>query len=284
MTMRITPIRTGFLQLDGGAMFGVVPKKLWSRMIEADSDNMCTWCMRALLVETHDRIIVVDTGIGEKQDDRFRSHFGPTRQELFEQELKAAGVAPTQVTDVLLTHLHFDHAGGAIIHGPDGRPQPMFPNARYWTSERHLRAAMDPNAREKASFLKENFKPLLDWGLLHYAGEGDRVLWTDDIELRTVYGHTEAMYVPVFRTASRPVIYCADLIPSFHHLALPYVMAYDIRPLDTLAEKARLLEWALEHEAVLVFEHDPSVEACLPDRDNSGRIIAKAHGPLADFL
>lgn len=282
--MQIQTIHTGTLQLDGGAMFGVVPKKLWSRMIHPDEDNMCTWAMRALLIRRPGQVILVDTGIGDKQDARFRSHFSPQGQDGFNAALQQAGVSPEQVTDVLLTHLHFDHAGGAIRHDESGRAEPMFPQARYWTSERHLQAAMQPNAREKASFLQENFAPLRDWGLLHFAGEGERIEWQEGIDLFTVYGHTEAMYLPIIRTGGRPVVYCADLIPSFHHLGLPYVMAYDIRPLDTLAEKARLLEWALDNEAILVFEHDPQVEACLLDRDAQGRIVPRNQGRLADLL
>jgi glyoxylase-like metal-dependent hydrolase (beta-lactamase superfamily II) len=282
--MQITPIQTGTLKLDGGAMFGIVPRKLWSRMITPDSENMCTWSMRALLIRRPSQVILVDTGIGDKQDARFRGHFSPEGQDGFETALLAEGVRPDMITDVLLTHLHFDHSGGAIRHAADGRPEPFCPNARYWTSERHFRAAMEPNAREKASFLQENFAPLMDWGLLHFAGEGERIEWQENIDLLTVYGHTEAMYLPIIRTGGRPLVYCADLIPSFHHLGLPYVMAYDIRPLDTLAEKARLLEWALDNEAILVFEHDPQVEACLLDRDAHGRIVPRNPGRLADLL
>lgn len=282
--MQISTLRTGYLKLDGGAMFGVVPKKMWSRMILPDDENMCTWCMRALLVKTSDRIIVVDTGVGTKQDPRFQSHFSPTRQDLFLQDLHANGVKPEDVTDVLLTHLHFDHVGGAITHDEKGQPVPAFPNATYWTSEKQFKAALEPNAREKASFLKENFLPLQDWGMLQFPGNDELIHWLPGIDLMTVFGHTEAMYVPVFQTATKKLIYCADLIPSFHHLGLPYVMAYDIRPLVTLAEKEKILNWACDEDAILLFEHDPAIEASTLIRDDKGRIQAHVHGDLISLL
>jgi glyoxylase-like metal-dependent hydrolase (beta-lactamase superfamily II) len=282
--MLIDTIRTGYLKLDGGAMFGIVPRKLWQKLNPPDEDNMCTWCMRALLIRDRDRIIVVDTGIGGKQDDRFRQHFSPTQQDLFARELARHGVHPEEVTDVLFTHLHFDHSGGAILQDAKGKPAPFFPAARHWTSRRHYHHALAPNAREKASFLPENFKPLETWGLLHFADEDPAFQWLPAIDLWTVNGHTEAMYVPIVTHPEAVVIYCADLIPSSHHIGLPYIMAYDIRPLDTLAEKARLLEYALEQDAILVFEHDPAVEACRLTRSSSGRIEVGETGRLKDLM
>lgn len=253
-------------------------------MIPPDEENMCTWCMRALLVQTVDRTIVVDTGIGTKQDPRFRSHFSPTLQDLFLEDLQAKSVYPEDVTDVLLTHLHFDHVGGAISHDQDGNSIPTFPNATYWVSEKHYKAAISPNAREKASFLKENFEPLLQWGQLKFAGEDELIHWIPGIDLHTMYGHTDAMYVPVFQTSTRKVVFCADLTPSFHHLGLPYVMAYDIRPLVTLEEKEKLLNWACDENAILVFEHDPEIEASTLLRDEKGRIQSYRKGNLCDLL
>lgn len=282
--MRIDTIRTGYLKLDGGAMFGIVPKKLWHKLNPPDEDNMCTWCMRALLVRDQDRVIVMDTGIGDKQDDRFRQHFSPMQQDLFVRELATHGVHPEEVTDLLFTHLHFDHSGGAIVLDTNGKPTPLFPNARHWTSRRHLQHALDPNPREKASFLPENFKPLQDWGLLHFTDEDPQFNWLPGIDLWTVYGHTEAMYVPVIKGSTGTVIYCADLIPSAHHIGLPYIMAYDIRPLDTLREKDDLLNFAIEKDAVLVFEHDPVIEACRLSRSESGRILMGQTGSLAELL
>lgn len=266
-------------------MFGVVPKKVWGRLVRSDEDNMWTLGMRTLLVKTADRTILIDTGIGTKQDERFRSHFSPFGQERFQQELMADGVHREEVTDVLLTHFHFDHAGGAIMLDPGGNLVPTFPNATYWTCERHYRWAVNPNPREKASFPPENFVPLHDWGKLRFAGDDERFSWIPGIDLLTVFGHTEAMYVPVIQTEQgRPIIYCADLIPSIHHLALSYVMAYDIRPLQTMEEKARILDWALLNDAILVFEHDPEHEACSLDRDQHGRIYPRVKGSLSELL
>lgn len=282
--MQIQTIRTGFLKLDGGAMFGVVPKSMWQELNPPDETNLCTWCMRVLLIKSMNRTILIDTGVGEKQDARFQSFFHPTHQDLFLQELQLAGVAPEEVTDVLLTHLHFDHVGGAISLNKDGQAVPTFPNATYWTSQRHWDWATHPNPREKASFLPENILPLQEWGLLQFADTGPRTEWLDGILLNAVYGHTEAMFIPIIPGTSRPVIYCADLIPSFHHLGLPYVMAYDVRPLETMQEKQEILTWAFDHHAVLVFEHDPHIEACTLTRDSRGRIVPDQHGPLASFL
>jgi glyoxylase-like metal-dependent hydrolase (beta-lactamase superfamily II) len=282
--MKINTICTGYFKLDGGAMFGVVPKKLWHTLNPPDDDNMCTWAMRALLIQVEGRIILVDTGIGTKQDNRFMSHFSPYDQHLFREELLKHGVTPEAVTDVLFTHLHFDHAGGAIILDEAGNPQPMFPNATYWTSERHLNAAMNPNAREKASYLQENFAPLLGWDQLRFAGDQDRFTWLPGIDLQLVYGHTEAMYILHLAHPSRPVIYCADLVPSSYHLSLPYVMAYDIRPLETLREKEQLYKEALAQDAVFVFEHDPHTEAGGLTRDDRGRIQLVDGGDLDSLL
>lgn len=284
MVTSITTIRTGYLLLDGGAMFGVVPKMVWSRMIQPDETNRCTWCMRVLLVTTPDRVILIDTGIGEKQDEKFKSFFGPTQQDLFLSELRQNGFTPEMVTDVLLTHLHFDHVGGAIMLDDYGKAVPTFPNARYWTNKSHYQAACTPNAREKASFLKENFVPLQEWGMLHFLDESPEFDWIPGISLRTVYGHTDAMYVPVLETSKRKVAYCADLIPSFHHFGMPYVMAYDIRPLETMKEKDALLRWALENDALLCFEHDPAIEACSVVQDDTGRIIPGKKGLFLDVM
>ncbi|MCB0693144.1 MAG: MBL fold metallo-hydrolase [Lewinellaceae bacterium] len=281
--MKVQTIRTGYLKLDGGAMFGVVPKSMWASLNPPDDENMCTWCMRVLLIQSGQRVILIDTGVGEKQDDRFRSFFHPAQQDLFLTELSLAGIQPEDVTDVLLTHLHFDHTGGAIVLDDDGHPRPLFPNATYWSSQRHWDWAMKPNAREKASFLTENFLPLQEWGMIQWADIGPMADWLPGIQLEAVYGHTEAMFVPVIHTDQRPIVYCADLIPSFHHIGLPYVMAYDVRPLDTIREKDRILTWALEHDAILVFEHDPLIEACTLTRDQRGRIVPQQNGRLTDL-
>jgi len=269
--MKLIPINSGFLKLDGGAMFGVVPKRMWQKMNEPDENNLCTWAMRCLLIDTGERKILVDTGIGNKQDARFRSHFTPWGQETFLQNLAAAGYSPEDITDVLLTHLHFDHVGGAIQLDVKGNPEPTFPKARYWSNPVHLDWALNPNAREAASFLKENILPLRDLGLLELIDPSDKnVEWLPGIRLRFVYGHTEAMMLPIIDTPEGTVIYCADLIPSRWHVRMPYIMAYDVRPLETMKEKERLLNEAADGAFALYFEHDPSLEQGRVARDDFG--------------
>ncbi|MCB9082068.1 MAG: MBL fold metallo-hydrolase [Lewinellaceae bacterium] len=276
--MKIHFIETGTLKLDGGAMFGVVPKRLWEKLNPPDESNMCTWAMRCLVVETAGRNILIDTGIGTKQDARFRSHFSPAGQEHFLEHLAAAGFSPESITDVLLTHLHFDHVGGALLRSAEGELVPAFPRATYWSNEIHWNWALNPNPREAASFLAENFVPLQEQGRLQFvnppSSPDEDVPFAPGIQLRWLYGHTEAMMMPILSTESETLVYCADLIPSVHHVGLPYVMAYDVRPLVTLQEKARLLKEAAAGQFRLLFEHDPRVpEACI-QQDERGRLVA----------
>lgn len=257
---KLTIAQAGTLKLDGGAMFGVVPKSLWSRKKDADEKNLCTWAMRCLIVERGSHIILIDTGIGKKQGDKFMSHFHPQGPDILQAVINA-GYQPDQITDVLLTHLHFDHVGGALMIDDQGRTVPTFPNATYWSNKRHYDWAYNPNPREKASFLKENFVPLREEGVLNFVEEGDRVDWIGGIQLQFVYGHTEAQMLPIIPYMDRKIIYCADLIPSSDHLGLPYVMAYDIRPLDTIKEKEAIIQEALSEEHILFFEHDETIAA-----------------------
>lgn len=272
--MNINTIETGFFKLDGGAMFGVVPRRLWERLNPPDAQNLCTWAMRCLLIETTDRKILIDTGIGDKQDEKFRSHFEPHGAHTLAKSLAARGLSPEDITDVLLTHLHFDHVGGAVLKDASGRLVPAFPRALYWSNEVHYNWAMQPNERERASFLKENFVPLQTAGVLHFipVSEAD-VAWLPGIHLRFVYGHTEAMMVVLIRTEGRTLVYCADVIPSSYHIGLPYVMSYDVRPLLTLQEKARILEDAVAQGHLLCFEHDPDIACATVKQDERGRIV-----------
>jgi glyoxylase-like metal-dependent hydrolase (beta-lactamase superfamily II) len=276
-TMKLTPIETGFFKLDGGAMFGIVPKQLWNRLNPADEKNMCTWALRCLLIETGDRKILVDTGLGDKQDEKFRSHFEPHGEASLMGSLKNAGCSPEEITDVFLTHLHFDHCGGAVKYNEKGDLVPAFPNATYWSNEVHYNWAYDPNPREKASFLKENFVPLKEAGVLKFVDVQKEALeWLPGISIHYVYGHTEAMMLlRIERGNEPPLYYCADLLPSSHHVRMPYVMSYDVRPLRTLAEKEALLPQMLEKGATLFFEHDPLVATASLVLDKRGRIIVK---------
>jgi len=273
--MKIHFIDTGFFKLDGGAMFGVVPKQLWNRLNPADENNMCTWSMRCLLIETDDgRNILVDTGIGDKQDEKFRSHFEPHGEASLMGSLAAKGFSAEDITDVFLTHLHFDHVGGAVRRDESGALIPTFPKAIYWSNEIHFNWALLPNPREKASFLKENFVPLREAGILQFIKiEAEGVQWHPQIEVQFAYGHTEAMMTLHIQNGNKKLVYCADVIPSSYHIGLPYVMSYDVRPLDTLKEKKKMLENALEEKAILIFEHDPKVPCGRLTTNQKGRIV-----------
>jgi glyoxylase-like metal-dependent hydrolase (beta-lactamase superfamily II) len=272
--MKVSFIDTGLFKLDGGAMFGIVPKSLWQRLNPPDENNLCTWAMRCLLIETEGRRILVDTGIGDKQDEKFRSYFHPHGEASLVGSLAAKGLQPEDITDVLLTHLHFDHVGGAVRRTEKDELVPTFPNATYWTSDRHWDWATNPNPREAASFLPENLLPLQEHGVLEMLDvQQDDLPWLPGIRLRYVYGHTEAMMLPIIEKDGQTLAYCADLIPSTFHIGMPYVMAYDVRPLDTLAEKGRLLEEALADNWTLCFEHDPGTGAGKLRKNEKGRIV-----------
>lgn len=270
--MRLYTIDTGFFKLDGGAMFGVVPKTLWNRLNPADADNLCTWAMRCLLVEDGDRLILIDNGIGDKQDEKFLGHYRLHGDDTLLRSLNRHGFQPADVTDVILTHLHFDHCGGSIVRVGD-RLEPAFPNATFWSNEKHWEWAVNPNDREKASFLRENILPIRESGRLSMVPlpeDGTLRAFSENVDIRFVHGHTHAMMLPQIRYKGRTLVFMADLIPAVAHLPLPYVMAYDMFPLTTLYEKKAFLEEAVEGGYVLFFEHDPVVECCTLQRTQKG--------------
>jgi len=264
-------------------MFGVVPKQLWKRLNPPDDNNMCTWAMRVLLIETKDRKIIVDTGIGNKQDEKFRSHFEPHGEDSLLKSLEKKGLQPEDITDVFLTHLHFDHSGGAVSKDAAGNLFPTFPNATYWSNTTQWKWAMNPNPREKASFLKENFVPLQEAGQLKFIEEKGGATLLPGINIHFANGHTEMMMILDIDYKETKVVYCADLIPSSFHIGLPYVMAYDVNPLVTLKEKKWLLEQAVEKNWVLFFEHDPITECATLKRNEKGRIVADKKFNLSDL-
>jgi len=280
--MRLHTIQTGYFKLDGGAMFGVVPKSMWQKINPPDENNMCTWSMRCLLIEDENRLILIDTGMGDKQDEKFRSHFYPHGNDNLDKSLAAKGFSRNDITDVILTHLHFDHCGGAVIRRPDGILECAFKNARYWSNEDHWNWAMVPNEREKASFLKENFVTIQESGQLNYCK--DQGLIIPSISLEYVFGHTEAMMVPHIQYQGKDIVFAADLMPSSFHIPMPYVMAYDLRPLNTLTEKEKLLTEAVDKGSIIFFEHDPVSECGVLKRNEQGRIIIDQKGNLADFI
>ena len=273
--MKITAINAGLFKLDGGAMHGIIPKVMWEKKNPPDEKNLCVWTMRCLLVQTADRRILVDTGMGTKMDPKFARHFHPHGDDDLLKSLHKTGVSPHQITDVLLTHLHFDHVGGAVTYDGEGQLVPTFPNATYWSNERHWNWAMEPNAREKASFLKENFVPLREQGCVQWIPvTADDHEWMPNINIRFVYGHTEAMMVPIFELGERRAVYCADVMPSATHLSLPWVMGYDLRPLATLREKQRILTEAVQHKDLLIFEHGKAHAAVTVTTDQRGRYVS----------
>lgn len=257
--MTIYPLNSGNFKLDGGAMFGVVPKSLWERTNPADANNMCDWSMRCMLIEDGDRLILIDTGIGDKQHEKFFSHFYLSDENSLEPNLKALGFSPDDITDVFLTHLHFDHCGGAIRWNKDRSGfEPVFKNAHYWSTEEHWKWATVPNQREKASFLAENILPIQESGQLKFVersgGFTENVFPNFDVLF--VDGHTESMMIPHIHYKGKTLVFMADLLPSVGHIPLPYVMGYDTRPLITLEEKGQFLTTAVEKEFVLFLEHD----------------------------
>lgn len=269
--MKIHSIDTGLFKLDGGAMFGVVPKTMWSKLNPPDNNNMCTWAMRCLLIEKDNRLILIDTGMGSKQDDKFRSHFHPHGDGDLVKSIEAKGYGIQQVTDVILTHLHFDHCGGAIYRNQEGKLVPQFPNAKYWSHQTHWEWALKPNDREKASFLKDNILPIQESGQLHFLEENS--FREQGISFDFAFGHTEAMTIPYIDYNGQTIVFAADLMPSSFHIPMPYVMAYDIRPLDTLHEREKLYAKVLEKKALIFFEHDPVNELGSLKLNESGRVV-----------
>ena len=269
--MRLYSINTGYFKLDGGAMFGVVPKSIWNRINPADENNMCSWALRCLLIEDGKRLLLIDNGMGDKQDAKFFSYYYLHGDDTLDKSLAKCGFHRDDITDVFLTHLHFDHCGGSIIRDGD-KFVPAFKNASYWSNERHWETATNPNEREKASFLKENILPLKESGQLKMVhGDGSIVNGRlpdiiseiiPGLSLKIVNGHTEAMMLPKIKYSDKQVVFMADLLPSQGHIPIPYIMAYDMQPLMTLNEKKAFLNEALENNYILFFEHDPQYECC----------------------
>ena len=266
--MNLHVIDTGFFKLDGGAMFGVVPKSIWQKTNPPDEKNLCSWAMRCLLIEDGSRLILVDNGIGDKQDEKFLSHYYLHGDGNLIKSIRAAGFHEDDITDMFLTHLHFDHCGGGVRYN-NGIPELTFKNAQYWSNADHWSWATKPNRREKASFLKENLWPMHESGQLKFIDVlGDSPFPQFDIFYAS--GHTEKMMIPKIRFNGKVICYMADLLPSTGHIPLPYVMGYDTRPLITLEEKENFLNEAADNQYILFFEHDPINECCTVKRTEKG--------------
>jgi glyoxylase-like metal-dependent hydrolase (beta-lactamase superfamily II) len=267
--MNLHVINTGFFKLDGGAMFGVVPKSIWDSLNPADENNMCQWALRCLLVEDGDRLILIDNGIGDKQDKKFFSYYYLNGDDSLEKSLHKAGFGFDDITDVFLTHLHFDHCGGSIKWNKDRTGyESAFKNATYWSNKEHWEWATKPNAREKASFLKENILPIEENGQLKFTSDGAELF--PGFRIMYVNGHTAGMMLPHISYKGKTLVYAADLLPCTGHIPVPYVMAYDTRPLVTLDEKAKFLQTAADNDYILFFEHDPVNECCTLQKTERG--------------
>ena len=259
--MKLHSIHAGMFKLDGGAMFGVVPKSMWNKLNPSDANNMCSWAMRCLLIEDGNRLILVDNGMGNKQDEKFFGHYYLHGNYSLEQSLADKGFALEDITDVFLTHLHFDHCGGSIIKNKHNNLfEPTFKNATYWSHSKHWEWAVKPNAREKASFLKENILPIQESGQLKFFDVENNLPLFFNAEI--VNGHTESMMLPSIKYKDYTILFVADLLPSAAHIPIPFIMAYDTRPLLTLNEKEKILTQAAANNTVLFFEHDPAIECC----------------------
>ena len=274
--MNLYSVNTGYFKLDGGAMFGVVPKSIWNKINPADEKNLCSWALRCLLIETDNRLILVDTGNGDKQDAKFFDHYYLHGDDTLDKSLAKHGFNKNDITDVLLTHLHFDHCGGSIKREGD-LLVPAFKNAKCWSNKEHWNWAIHPNDREKSSFLKENILPIEESGQLNFieTSKGSPIKlgatnFCKDIDIRFVHGHTEAMMLPQINYKGHTIVFMADLLPSAGHIPMPYVMAYDMFPLTTLQEKKAFLEEAVDNNYILFFEHDPSIECCTLKRTEKG--------------
>jgi glyoxylase-like metal-dependent hydrolase (beta-lactamase superfamily II) len=273
--MKLYSINTGYFKLDGGAMFGVVPKSIWNKLNPADENNMCSWALRSLLIEDGDKLILIDTGMGNKQDAKFFGHYYLHGDDTLEKSLATYGFTKDDITDIFLTHLHFDHCGGAIVREGE-KLVAAFKKATYWSNEKHWHTATNSNAREKASFLKENILPIEESGQLQFIDVANDINalsptpLSNNIFVKTAYGHTDAMMLPVIKYGDKTIVFMADLLPSVAHIPLPYVMGYDMFPLTTLNEKQQFLSEAVTNNYILFFEHDPVNECCTLQQTEKG--------------
>jgi len=272
--MKIISIETGNFKLDGGAMFGVVPKSLWERTNPADDRNLCSWAMRSMLIDYGDRKVLIDNGIGDKQSDKFFSHYHLHGDTSLISSLLLNGYHPDDITDVFLTHLHFDHCGGGVKYNEKGELETVFKNATYWSNELHWNLAMNPNDRERASFLQENLVPMKASGQLDFIKNDG--IFLPGFDVLFAHGHTESQMIPHIKYNGNTIVFAADLLPSVGHIPLPYVMGYDTRPLTTLKEKKVFLESVAKKGYILFLEHDYYQSCCTLKETDKGIRLDKS--------
>jgi glyoxylase-like metal-dependent hydrolase (beta-lactamase superfamily II) len=281
--MKISIIDAGNFKLDGGAMFGVVPKTIWQKMVPADENNLCSWKMRCLLVEDKDRLVLIDTGMGDKQAQKWQNFYFRHGDGDLIKSIRDAGYHENEVTDVLLSHLHFDHCGGAVCWNSSKDAYRLtFPNAKYWTHSLHWESAMKPNPREKATFLTENLQTIIESGQLNFIEQIQNPLG-DNFEFIYADGHTEKMIMPIINYTHQKIIFAADTIPSFAHIHVPYCMSYDVRPLQTMHEKSLILDRIVKENILLLFDHDVVNEVAEIEITDRG-FKAKNLGKLYEFI
>ena len=290
--MKLHALNAGYFKLDGGAMFGVVPKSIWQKQNPADENNMCSWALRCLLMEDGDKLILIDTGMGDKQDAKFCSYYYLFGDDTLTGNLAKLGFTKEDITDVILTHLHFDHCGGAIIRNGESL-KPAFPNATLWSNEVHWQWAVNPNAREKASFLKENILPIEASGKLQMVDSSNIEITNNllaaapssiskHLSFRFANGHTKAMMLPQIQYKGRTIVYMADLLPSVGHIPMPYVMSFDMFPLQTMEEKAAFFKEAIDNNYILYLEHD-FVNECITLQQTEKGVRVKEIFTLTDI-
>ena len=271
--MELYSINAGNFRLDGGALFGVVPKSLWQKIIPADSNNTISLCTRCLLIQNGNKLILIDTGMGDKQSEKFFGYYYLWGEDTLFDSMKKNGFHPDDVTDVFLTHLHFDHCGGGVTRSGESSFKTAFKNAKYWSNRSHWDWATNPNKRESPSFLKENILPIEESGQLHYLQKGGKsYLTTSDLGFDVLFvdGHTEKQMIPIVSYKGQKIAFSADLIPTAGHIPLPYIMSYDVRPLVSMKEKELFLDFCYENNVFLFFEHDASVELCSVKKTGRG--------------
>ncbi len=266
--MQIFNIETGKFKADGGTMFGVVPKQLWQKKYDADENNLCSIADRALLVDTGDRKVLIDTGIGNKQDEKWLAFHYLHGDDTLEKSLQTRGYKPGDITDIILTHLHWDHCGGALDRNTDGEIVAAFPNAQIWVSEAQWKWATNPNVREAPAFPQENILPMQETNKVNLVKKEEEII--PGISVRLFNGHTKGLMLPLIDKDGKPVFFAGDLIPVMANIPLVYVAAYDILPLDTIAEKEQILDEALQQNWTFVLQHDVSVEACTVKKTPKG--------------